>query len=397
MGITAVLLCYATKSCRATTSFSAADETPFSSLLRTTSISSTFDREIHCPGSYLAKDAFDLTTPDTEHNNQELSLSPERYVSSPFLETSSFFASPRTIDAAAQHPKAQTSNDHINKTIPKITKTGTTIVGVAIDGICVLAADTRATAGSLVADARAEKLHILNAKTVAAGAGTSADLQHITRECAAVAALQSRWNQVGNGFDDCDKDDSTTSHASVLDLVYWLRKRLYERNGSCQANLIVGGIHHNGKAQLRAVHPHGSVDVVSFTALGSGGMAAMSVLEQGYPALATAADPRQAAQDLCIQAIRAGIENDLGSGSHVDICVVDASSGCVMTRGVYPEEGLPPMKQLRDEYGDTGGVNGFGNVPFVLQSPRVVRPSDIEVQKDKLNRWSSLLLINDGD
>lgn len=335
------------------------------------------DREIYCAGSFLARDSVDLTI---NSSYQEEILSLDRFLSFPTLmETTS-----RSSASFAPPPQQE---DQRSPPTRVITKTGTTIVGVAIDGVCVVAADTRATAGSLVADARAEKLHILNAHTVAAGAGTSADLQHLTRECAAVAALQSRWNQVGNDNDSNDR----ASQASVLDLVYWLRQRLYERNGTCQANLIVGGIHHNGKAQLRAIHPHGSVDVVPFTALGSGGMAAMSVLERGYPALATSTNPRQDAQNLCIQAIRAGIENDLGSGSQVDICVVDAASGCVMTRGVYPEEHLPPLSKQPDDLGDTGGVNGFGNVPFVLQPPRVLRSSEADMQRTQQERWKDIL------
>jgi 20S proteasome subunit beta 2 len=353
---------------KAIKSFPLVDETQLFPLLETNL--SPYNREIQCPGSFLAIDSVDLTTTDAADYYEDEFLSRER-----FLLT----------NHPPQTHKLATDNKNTNL---KFTKTGTTIVGVAIDGVCVLAADTRATAGSLVADNRAEKLHLLNARTVAAGAGTSADLQHITRECAAVAALQARWNQVGNDVDS-EREDT----ASIVELVYWLRKRLYERNGACQANLIVGGIHHNGKAQLRAIHPHGSVDVVPFTALGSGGMAAMSVLEQGYHALAQADDPRQAAQDLCIQAIRAGIENDLGSGSQVDICVVDAKSGCVMTRGVYAEERLPSMDERLENTGDTGGVNGFGKVPFVLQSPRVVQPSDVELQKRERERWSSI--IND--
>ncbi|GAX14047.1 hypothetical protein FisN_5Lh029 [Fistulifera solaris] len=372
--LTVFMLCCVLETGKAIKSFPPVDETQLFPLLETNL--SPYNREIQCPGSFLAKDSINFTTIDIADYHEDEYLSLKR-----FLDSSNAFAT--------NHPQQsqELAKDNKNSNL-KFTKTGTTIVGVAIDGVCVLAADTRATAGSLVADNRAEKLHLLNARTVAAGAGTSADLQHITRECAAVAALQARWNQVGNDVDSKREDTS-----SVLELVYWLRKRLYERNGAYQANLIVGGIHHNGKAQLRAIHPHGSVDVVPFTALGSGGMAAMSVLEQGYPALARADDPRQAAQELCIQAIRAGIENDLGSGSQVDICVVDAKAGCVMTRGVHPEERLPTMDERLDDIGDTGGVNGFGKVPFVLQAPRVVRPSDMELRMRERELWSSL--IND--
>jgi 20S proteasome subunit beta 2 len=41
-----------------------------------------------------------------------------------------------------------------------------------------MAADTRATAGSIVADKNCEKLHTLAPNIWAAGAGTAADLHH---------------------------------------------------------------------------------------------------------------------------------------------------------------------------------------------------------------------------
>lgn len=41
-----------------------------------------------------------------------------------------------------------------------------------------MAADTRATAGSIVADKNCEKLHVLAPNIWAAGAGTAADLHH---------------------------------------------------------------------------------------------------------------------------------------------------------------------------------------------------------------------------
>ena len=59
-------------------------------------------------------------------------------------------------------------------------KTGTTIVGVKYaDGI-VLAADTRATAGSIVADKNCAKLHPMAPNIYAAGAGTAADCDHVS-------------------------------------------------------------------------------------------------------------------------------------------------------------------------------------------------------------------------
>ena len=48
------------------------------------------------------------------------------------------------------------------------------------------------------------------------------------------------------------------------------------------ANLILGSVW-KGEAQLRVIHPHGSMDIdLPFAALGSDGLVAMGVMEQGY-------------------------------------------------------------------------------------------------------------------
>ena len=72
---------------------------------------------------------------------------------------------------------------------PGYTKTGTTIVGLCFEGGVVLAADTRATAGSIVADKNCLKLHVLSPNMWCAGAGTAADLQHVTNHMAAKLKL----------------------------------------------------------------------------------------------------------------------------------------------------------------------------------------------------------------
>lgn len=59
---------------------------------------------------------------------------------------------------------------------PIMTSTGTTIVGLIFKDGVILAADTRATAGYVVADKNCEKLHYLAPNMYCAGAGTAADL-----------------------------------------------------------------------------------------------------------------------------------------------------------------------------------------------------------------------------
>merc|ERR1712147_485339 len=60
------------------------------------------------------------------------------------------------------------------------TKTGTTICGCVFKDGVVLAADTRATAGSTVADKNCAKLHNMAPNIFCAGAGTAADCDHVT-------------------------------------------------------------------------------------------------------------------------------------------------------------------------------------------------------------------------
>ena len=47
-----------------------------------------------------------------------------------------------------------------------------------------LAADTRATAGTVVADKNCEKIHKLAPNIFCCGAGTAADCEHVTGKCA---------------------------------------------------------------------------------------------------------------------------------------------------------------------------------------------------------------------
>ena len=59
-------------------------------------------------------------------------------------------------------------------------KTGTTIVGCKFRDGVVLAADTRATGGSIVGDKNCEKIHNLAPNIFCCGAGTAADCDHVT-------------------------------------------------------------------------------------------------------------------------------------------------------------------------------------------------------------------------
>ena len=63
---------------------------------------------------------------------------------------------------------------------PKFTKTGTTIAGAVFKGGVVLGADTRATAGTIVAQKNCEKIHYIAPNIYCCGAGTAADTENVT-------------------------------------------------------------------------------------------------------------------------------------------------------------------------------------------------------------------------
>ena len=299
-------------------------------------------------------------------------------------------------------------------------KTGTTIAGCCLEsGYVILGADTRATAGSYVADKRCEKLHKVASNIYAAGAGTSADLDALTRLAHYSMALEQLVygdSSIGNANtninaspidknDNNDDDDDplvgmSSAPVSVEATCRMMQDILYDGKGEIGANLILGGVYQR-KPYLRAIHPHGSMDVnLPYTALGSGGLAAMGVLESRYQPNISLADAKQ----LVMDAIVAGIRNDLGSGSQVDLCVLNPDGTSEYTRCVVAEETLlqeqrsdekQKEQQDDDDDDDAGtnnlGVNGFGNLAFAVKSKRVLRVSDTERKRLHDQKWEELL------
>lgn len=195
---------------------------------------------------------------------------------------------------------------------PKATSTGTTIVGCKFKGGVVIAADTRATAGSIVADKNCEKLHRLAPKIWCAGAGTAADTEMVTQLIALNLELHSMWQ---------------SRQPRVITALTMLKQHLFKYQGHLGAYLICAGVDPSG-AHLMSVQAHGSTDIGEYQSLGSGSLAAMAVLELGWKPDMT----RDEAVKLCADAIEAGIWNDLGSGSNVDVCVLEVGKDAELLR-----------------------------------------------------------------
>ncbi|KAG2595149.1 hypothetical protein PVAP13_5KG523000 [Panicum virgatum] len=153
--------------------------------------------------------------------------------------------------------------------VPGFRKTGTTIVGLVFADGVVLGADTRATEGPIVADKNCEKIHYMAPNIYCCGAGTAADTEAVT-DIKVMLALP-----------------LFSVELIVLDHIY-----------------------------TRFIHM--VPQTLPFATMGSGSLAAMSVFESKYKEGLT----REEGIQLVSEAICAGIFNDLGSGSNVDVCVI---------------------------------------------------------------------------
>eukprot|EP01031_Cornospumella_fuschlensis_P037266 gene37267-45242_t len=189
-----------------------------------------------------------------------------------------------------------------------ITKTGTTIVGICCRDGVVLGSDTRSTGGPLIVDKNKLKIHTISARIFACAAGTSADCDHLCRKTRQALALQSIESELSGDYDVGRKPSAV---------------------------FIIGGVDSEG-AKLYQIDSDGLPLRVAYGSLGSGSPDAISVLETQC---ADKARPSQSHLDIDTyvdisveegieivrKAVQAGILNDLGSGSHVDLCVIDSA------------------------------------------------------------------------
>ncbi|XP_002733045.1 proteasome subunit beta type-7-like [Saccoglossus kowalevskii] len=186
--------------------------------------------------------------------------------------------------------------------LPKARKTGTTIVGIVFKDGVVLGADTRATEDTIVADKNCSKIHYIAPNIYCCGAGTAADTEMTTQ----MISSQLELHRLSTG---------RTARVCVANRM--LKQMLFRYQGYISAALVLGGVDSTGP-HLYSVYPHGSTDMLPYVTMGSGSLAAMAVFEDGFkPNM-----ERDAAVTLVRNAIAAGIFNDLGSGSNVDVCVI---------------------------------------------------------------------------
>ncbi|XP_034752519.1 proteasome subunit beta type-7 isoform X1 [Etheostoma cragini] len=186
--------------------------------------------------------------------------------------------------------------------MPAARKTGTTICGVVFKDGVVLGADTRATEGMIVADKNCSKIHYISPNIYCCGAGTAADTEMTTQIISSNLELHAL---------------STGRLPRVATANRMLKQMLFRYQGYIGAALVLGGVDCNGP-HLYSIYPHGSTDKLPYVTMGSGSLAAMAVFEDRYkPDM-----EEEEAKKLVRDAIAAGIFNDLGSGSNIDLSVI---------------------------------------------------------------------------
>ncbi|CAG9971169.1 unnamed protein product [Clonostachys byssicola] len=246
--------------------------------------------------------------------------------------------------------------------LPKATSTGTTIVGCIFDGGVVIAADTRATSGPIVADKNCEKLHYIAPQIWCAGAGTAADTEFTTALISSQLELHAM---------------STGRKPRVVTCMTMLKQHLFRYQGHIGAYLVVAGVDPTG-THLFTVHAHGSTDKLPYVTMGSGSLAAMSVFESKWKAELT----QEEAVELASQAILAGIWNDLGSGSNVDVAVITPEKTTLKRNLIKPNEKVPKQQSYKFARGTTAVLNE--KIIKKSEIGRYVSVQEVPLESDKM-------------
>jgi len=248
--------------------------------------------------------------------------------------------------------------------LPKFVKTGTTIAGVMFKDGVVLGADTRSTAGPIVANKNCEKIHYMAPNIYCCGAGTAADCDQVTAMMSSQLTLHRR---------------NTGEESLVVCALTRLKRYLFRYQGYVSAALVLGGVDRTGP-HLHTVWPHGSISTLPYVTMGSGSLAAMAVFEESFKKDMT----KEEAMKLVQEGILSGINNDMGSGSNIDLVVI-TRSGTQMLRNYFKTK-IPQEKlyKIAFQKGTTPLIGSAKASNFIKREATVnVRISEEDSKEEK--------------
>lgn len=187
--------------------------------------------------------------------------------------------------------------------IPKL-KTGTTTMGVVCDDGVVLATESQATMGYLVATKEATKLYKITPRIGMTIAGGVADCQQIVKTLTALVAI--RELELGKSM--------SVKSTAQLTAILLFQNRLFPYYSA----LLIGGFDDEG-THLYSLDPFGSlIEEKNFTSVGSGSVVGYGVLEAGYKGKITV----KQGIDLVKRAVDAARKRDIASGGKMQIATV---------------------------------------------------------------------------
>lgn len=190
--------------------------------------------------------------------------------------------------------------------MPQVAKevdTGTTTVGIVCKDAVVLAADRRATAGTLIVHKRTKKVYRLDDSLGLTTAGLVGDLQTLARYITAEVELYKLKRNAPMPVEAC-----ATLTANILSgrrfFPYWVQ-------------LVIGGVDRSGSHVFSLDAAGGSIPD-NYVSTGSGSPFVYGVLEDHYKEDLSAAD----GTDLAIRAVTAAMKRDAASGEGIDVAVI---------------------------------------------------------------------------
>ena len=187
-------------------------------------------------------------------------------------------------------------------------KTGTTTVGIVCKDGVVLAADTRATAGTMIVDKQAEKVHILSDDFACTIAGSVSEAQLLIKLIKAELKL---------------KEVRTNKSASAKEAANLLGGLLYSSLHRMSmfmsiAHFLLAGKDSSG-VYLYDLFPDGSVTKVrDYVSSGSGSVFAYGVLETQHKDGMTLDEGVK----LAVKCVNTALQRDSCSGNGIHVVVV---------------------------------------------------------------------------
>lgn len=216
-------------------------------------------------------------------------------------------------------------NENIEK---NILKSNTSIVGIVCKDGIVMAADRRATAGSIIMSKNTKKLLQINDYIAVAGTGVASDIDLSQRIFAAELRLKELKTKVR---------PTVKESASLFGMMTYRNIRSPSMIASI-VGMLVGGVNSDGSFELYTVEPAGGVyKVEDYDANFSSGMPyILGLLERQYRSDLTVKE----GVELAKECLKSSTQRDSGSGNGIDVFSITKDG----IKHVVSEEIVPHYK-----------------------------------------------------